>query len=240
MRVSEVYLSVQGEGPRVGKPTVFVRFAGCNLRCPGWPCDTPHAIDPAKYRHEWQDVTSGRVVEMVLDQTSSEFPNICFTGGEPFLQNHEELELIVDALAEEGYTTFEVFTNGTIDFPEWHTEHLHVVMDWKLTGSGEIITGSHGMRFHEARMRNLDRLDAGDAVKFTIKDRQDYEEAKVYYEDYAIRHGSKLSTPTFFYGPVWGKIQPKQLVEWVLEDELDWQLNIQVHNIVFDRNERGI
>jgi len=65
MRLSELYTSIQGEGPRVGQPVQFMRFAGCNLRCPSWPCDTQHAIDAARYRHEWETVTpeelAGRV-----------------------------------------------------------------------------------------------------------------------------------------------------------------------------------
>src|SRR5215831_11620988 len=121
MRLSEIYASLQGEGPRVGLPTIFVRFAGCNLRCPGWPCDTPYAIDPATSRKEWLTRTPHQIAEdisMVI--ATSGATNICFTGGEPFLQPSEEFhKLLVELVVLAQGLTFEAFTNGTLEWPTW-------------------------------------------------------------------------------------------------------------------------
>lgn len=235
LRVSEVYQSVQGEGPRVGEPTIFVRFAGCNLRCPGWPCDTPHAIDPARFRDEWETVPYGQVVERIVD-AGGPYHNVCLTGGEPFLQPADDLQLLVTALMGVGFTVFEAFTNGTIEFPDWTQDHIYVVMDWKLSGSGEVAD--------DMRAKNFMKLDTQDAVKFTIKNYSDFEQA---YElwwalqsrlDQAQR--PTWERPQFFYGPVWDKVEPAELVEWAQEAKVPWRLNLQTHNLIWDRTKRGI
>src|SRR3954453_605533 len=92
LRLLEPYPSTQGEGPNVGKLTQFVRFAGCNLKCPGWPCDTPFSIDPAQYRNEMQLVTARTLARSVFAEfTATGAENICLTGGEPTLQPQGEL-----------------------------------------------------------------------------------------------------------------------------------------------------
>src|SRR3954453_11653509 len=121
MRLSEVYLSVQGEGPRVGLPTVFVRFAGCNLRCEGWACDTPFAIYPEMYRQDSVLLDPGDIADRILQVANPGTASICFTGGEPYLQNHDALFELVKILSQH-YDQFEVFTNGTIVYPEWAFE----------------------------------------------------------------------------------------------------------------------
>ena len=87
-------------------------------------------------------------------------------------------------------------------------------------------------------------MDAQDAIKFTIADRKDFNEAVDTADQICELLGSEGSesweVPQFFYGPVWGKIEPKELVEWTLEDKLDWRLNIQTHNMIWDRTQRGI
>lgn len=230
MRVSEVYVSVQGEGPRVGIPTVFVRFGGCNLRCPGWPCDTPYAIDP-KYRKEWTHMGAEELVALVKQKaTGLDYYNICLTGGEPFLQKHDELAhfvRLVDNLPEAGF--IECFSNGTILYPSWVFTNIMFVMDWKLDGSGE---DPH----NENRLVNLKELTFADAVKFVIKDEADYNLARKLWMAY-IKDKSGVQV---YYGAVWGAIKDSQLVQWVLGDGLPWRLNVQQHNYIWDRSQRGI
>jgi 7-carboxy-7-deazaguanine synthase len=232
MRVSEIYLSVQGEGPRVGSPTVFVRFGGCNLRCPLWPCDTQHAIDP-KYRNEWQQMVPERVFEEI-ERTASgqQWYNVCFTGGEPFLQPDHELDQLINLLVHDGQGVMNVecFSNGTLPYTALAREQICFIMDWKLPGSGEADTGT------EERISNFGGLSWKDAVKFTIADRDDYEQAKRVY--YAYKDVNDM--PTWFYGVVWGKLDNAELVKWVLEDGLPWRHNMQVHNMIWDRTQRGI
>jgi len=236
LRVSEVYLSIQGEGPRVGESTVFVRFAGCNLRCPGWACDTPHAIDPAIYTKDAQLLTPQEIVELVVE-ASHPGTNICYTGGEPFIQNSETLCELSDALTVAGYPTQEVFTNGTLEFPEWAYEVLYFVMDYKLSGSGEEgnIHGTEGVQ--ATRIKNIQRMNEGDVVKFTIASRADYEEACMSYP-----HLQKDNPHIdFYYGVVWGKLEAGDLIAWVLEDGLTaWMYTHQLHNVIWSRDMRGI
>lgn len=228
LRVSEVYLSIQGEGPRVGQPTIFVRFAGCNLRCPGWPCDTPHAIFPELYRNEWKSVDVTELLEAIQSKAEGRRLNICFTGGEPFLQNHEAFKDLVERLFED--YTLEVFSNGTIEYPDWAFEYLYFIMDWKLPSSGEDLAN------HMRIAVNLPRLQADDAIKFVCADRNDYDQAVNLWEEHI-----KIVKPELivFIGVVWNRLEPKELVTWMLEDKLPWRLNLQTHNLIWPVNERA-
>jgi 7-carboxy-7-deazaguanine synthase len=234
-RINEVYISIQGEGPRVGAPTVFIRFAGCNLRCPGWACDTPHAIDPALYRVDSKLLSATEVGELV--EASAPFgANVCFTGGEPFLQNGEALKEIVDELKHRELMVFEVFTNGTLEFPDWAYDDLYFVMDWKLGGAGEN-DYLKNVKINATRIKNVQRMNEGDVVKFTIASYEDYQEAKEAYNNLTTLNVAV----EFIYGVVWGKLEAKNLIEWVLRDGLvEWTYSHQLHNVIWDRDKRGI
>jgi 7-carboxy-7-deazaguanine synthase len=228
LRISEIYTSFQGEGPRVGEPTVFVRFAGCNLRCPAWPCDTQHAIDPERYRNEWETLEPGEVANRIFSEmTATGARNICFTGGEPFLQQPGELQKLCQYLGSR--PSLEVFTNGTIDWPSWAIFRMNFVLDWKLTGSGEIIEP-------ERLIRNVSRINRiHDAIKFTIASKEDFDEAVGLYE----RFGSNLSLPPVYCGPVWNMVDPRDVAVWIIDAKLPWRLNIQTHKYIFG-DVRGI
>lgn len=227
MRVSEIYLSIQGEGPRVGLRTVFVRFGGCNLRCPGWPCDTQHAIDP-RYREEWKAQTPKEVLDQIVKIGRG--ANICLTGGEPFLQPKAEMDELISLLLDNDLGVIECFSNGMLPYTLLSLNVVKFVMDWKLPGSGEYVP------IHPVRNDNFKRLWFGSAVKFTIASREDYEVAKDIYLDMQD-HNLKVS---WYYGTVWGKLSDQELVQWVLDDKLDWIHTMQVHNYIWDRTQRGI
>lgn len=248
MRVSEVYASSQGEGPNVGKTTVFLRFGGCNLRCPGWPCDTQHAIQPI-FRNEWVKHDISELFERtvkVAEMAGAEW--ITLTGGEPFLQPKNDLEQLIQMLWEEGYDV-ECFSNGTLLYPDWAVEKVSFIMDWKLPGSGED-------PFNDNRVVNLGRLNkvmvdnavqaydldsTGDgphhAVKFVVKDQQDLLTAHALWSRYLKDAASEVEV---FYGKVWyGNLEDAELVEYVMTNQLPWRLNVQVHNHIWDPQERG-
>ena len=115
MKLLELYTSVQGEGPNVGLPTTFVRFAGCNLRCPGWPCDTPYSIFPEQWKEEFKEVTPADLYLYIKHEVPH---HICITGGEPFLQPHAELAELIANLTDSAYT-IDIFTNGTLPLLFW-------------------------------------------------------------------------------------------------------------------------
>jgi 7-carboxy-7-deazaguanine synthase len=226
---------MQGEGPRVGCPTTFLRFGGCNLRCPSWPCDTQFAIDPA-YRNEWERVTPSELVERIPTYPN----NVCLTGGEPMLQKEEELIELVNLLHKRGHTV-EMFTNGTILYPQRIYETVFIVMDWKLPGSGE---GDNAFGINNKnRVDNFYQLGPGDVVKFTIADTDDFAAAHKVWEEHFTDTGEKPIEvyPDVYAGIVWDKgVTNAELVDMILANELPWKLSIQVHNHIWDRSQRGI
>jgi 7-carboxy-7-deazaguanine synthase len=237
LRLIEHYVSTQGEGPRVGTLTQFVRFAGCNLKCPLWPCDSQFAIDPKLYRSEQVMLKPWDVAEdikKVKAQTGAF--NICLTGGEPFLQNHEALLTLIRGLKGEPFM-WEAFTNGTFEIPEEFFEFgLCPVMDWKLPGSGEDT-------WVNARSRNLhlmQKYDAG-AVKFTIANDTDFGIAMNVWDVLVKDTGVPV-----FAGPVW-QDATEGVVGWgatdvvnrMTEYKVPWKLNVQVHNFIYGAQTRG-
>lgn len=231
LRVSEIYNSFQGEGPNTGRPTTFLRFAGCNLKCPGWPCDTQHAIDPKIFTKEQVLYTPDRLAAKVAEHTTHT-NHLCLTGGEVFLQGIRGLQSLLQWLQKIhtplGSLTIEVFTNGTMTIPYDISRGLDtIVLDWKLPGSGE--NGEV-----EAVFVNVSHLRPIDAVKFTVKDRQDYEVAK---ERYGWMRKASIGS-VVYCGPVWDHIDAAELAGWMLEDSLPWRLNVQTHKFIWHPDAR--
>lgn len=233
LRLVEHYASVQGEGPRTGTLTQFVRFAGCNMRCPGWPCDTQHAIDPAIWRTNSYTQTPLQLDNAILDMYhTTGARNICLTGGEPFMQNHERLYEALSPSNLLGFT-YEAFTNGSFPLPLW-TRSLQMLftMDWKLPGSGEQDTKLSN------RLENAKFLKPRDAIKFVVKDKADLEEAAktmLYLRTEAV-------DATFYLGRVWGaSISDEDLVEYIKSHQLrDVKLNVQVHKLIWHPDKQGV
>lgn len=226
LKVLEHYISTQGEGPRTGWLTQFVRFAGCNLRCPGWPCDTQHAIWPEKYKDKYVNSGPGGLVEaidgMMIAYSAS---NICITGGEPFLQSAAQMEALLALLTQRQYMV-EVFTNGTYLIPQMWIDFAQINMDWKLNGSGE------GQRGVDTRLENAKRMKKTDMIKFVVKDEEDLNEAQ--YVSRMLREDD-LYQGEFWVGAVYGQIEPAQIVAYMINEGLgEWRLNVQTHKIIWD------
>lgn len=246
--VNEVYTSVQGEGPLTGTLTQFVRFAGCNMRCPGWPCDTQHAIRPELYRND--GITRRWKIDELLDRLYAEANttgayNICLTGGEPLIQPNSLLSSLVRTWNEwmEGTgppyapSTTEIFTNGSFrldNLDDW-TELNHVMMDWKLIGSGE-----HGTAL-DNRGTNAVALRPTDGIKFVVKDRRDIEHA------ISVAHMLRQDLgveAAFWMGRAWdAEIEDDYIVKVIqgMPPETGvWKLNVQLHKYVWAPDERGV
>jgi 7-carboxy-7-deazaguanine synthase len=225
LRVSEIYTSVQGEGMLAGLPTTFVRFAGCNMRCPGWPCDTEHAIYPAIYRHEsvWYSP------QALVEETPIWPHNICLTGGEPFLQHGGGLKEYVELLLVDGKTV-ECFSNGSFLYPKWAIDSILFTMDWKLMGSGESETAI------DTRIANALQLKPEDTIKFVVCDTQDLLEAETVFEQLQ-RMGARCQ---YSIGAAWGKIAARDVVDYVLNKALPFRLNVQMHKYIWKSDKRGV
>lgn len=226
MRLSELYTSTQGEGPNTGRLVQFVRFAGCNLRCPGWPCDTQHAINPDFFLKEGNSQIL--TPEQLVDMTAAWPRRLCLTGGEPFAQRSIDLQQYVEAMLSEGYS-IECFTNGTFVFPAW-AKPLQFMMDWKLPGSGEADAS------RDNRLENALRLRRTDGIKFVVVDRADMDTA---LQEYAMlqAHGVEAE---FWIAAAWGKVHDQDIVQFLQENQLPWRLNVQVHKYVWDPDKRGV
>jgi 7-carboxy-7-deazaguanine synthase len=228
MFITEIFKSIQGEGSRAGQPCIFVRLTGCNLRCV-W-CDTAYAF------HGGQKMSVDDVLERVellnrrSDGQPGGVPLVELTGGEPLLQ--EEIYSLAERLLTAGYTVM-VETSGERFIGRLPAEVIRIV-DVKCPDSGEADT---------FEMTNLAELDARDEVKFVIASRKDYEFARGFTREHKLEE--KVNEVLF--SPVnedphgkWEGLEPRQLVEWMLEDGLGVRLSLQLHKIVWDPAMRGV
>jgi len=162
MRLVEIFKSIQGEGKNQGKPSVFIRLAGCNLDC-SW-CDTPHS------HSEGEEYDNDKIVRSVDESGCKE---ICITGGEPLLQI-TELRLLLSRLSRLGYA-IEIETNGTIDFGPVQ-DNATVCMDVKCPSSGE-----------KSDLTLLKKISSGDSVKFVVGNQDDCRYADEVIKNHPIR-----------------------------------------------------
>jgi 7-carboxy-7-deazaguanine synthase len=161
--------------------------------------------------------------------------NICFTGGEVMLQPAHELECALDDLKDHtgGLCAIELFTNGSFKIPGNIRRMFDtVVLDWKLPDSGEHYLGQQD----ENVAYNIRRLGNTDALKFTIASRDDFDVAYARFKDMADWDMARV--PPIFVGVVWGKVTEADLVSWMLDAEVAWTLNVQLHKYVWNPEAR--
>lgn len=212
LSINEIFYSIQGESTYVGTPCVFVRLAGCDLRC-SW-CDTTYAFN------EGRKMSVEDVVQQV-DQYNS--PLVEVTGGEPLLQ--DEVYPLMERLLDGGRTVL-LETGGQIDVSRVPGAVIKV-LDVKCPASGESGKVEWG---------NIDRLGLRDQVKFVIQDRGDYEFAR----DTLTRHALDRRCAAVLFSPVHGVMSPKDLSEWILEDRLRVRLQLQIHKHIWGAHVRGV
>jgi 7-carboxy-7-deazaguanine synthase len=212
LSINEIFYSIQGESTYAGNPCVFVRLAGCDLRC-SW-CDTTYAF------HEGQKMSVDDVLQQV-DRYGG--PLVEVTGGEPLLQ--EDVYPLMDRLLESGRTVL-LETGGQVDVSRVPGDVIKV-MDVKCPASGESAKNDWG---------NIDRLGSRDQVKFVIQDREDYEFAR----DTVRRHALERRCAAVLFSPVHGVLNPKDLSEWILEDRLPVRLQLQIHKHIWGADVRGV
>lgn len=210
--VHEIYASVQGESTFVGVPCTFVRLTGCNLRC-SW-CDTPQAFHGG---------TRLRRDEVLARALALGTPLVELTGGEPLLQPGA-IPLLKE-LCDAGRTVL-LETSGERDVSRVDPR-VHKIMDLKAPGSGEA---------HRNRWENFQHLTTRDEIKFVLAGREDYE----WMRGVLRERGLEALGPTLLASPVWGKLAPKDLVAWVLEDGLRVRVQVQLHKVIWGANAEGV
>jgi 7-carboxy-7-deazaguanine synthase len=211
LRMSELYVSVQGESTHVGKPCVFVRLTGCNLRCT-W-CDSTFTFTGG----DWRDLD-----EVVAEVAALGVHTVEVTGGEPLLQPN--VNTLMARLLEAGHEVL-LETSGSLSIAPV-PPGVHIILDLKPPGSGEV---------DKNLWSNLDLLQPHHEVKAVLTDRSDYEWAR----DIVRAHGLTRRC-TVLFSPVWGQLAPQDLVRWILDDRLDVRFQLQLHKVVWEPDARGV
>jgi 7-carboxy-7-deazaguanine synthase len=208
----EIYASIQGESTFAGLPCTFVRTTGCNLRC-AW-CDTPQAFFGG---------TRVRRKDVLATVLTKETPLVEVTGGEPLLQ--PAVPVLLSELCDAGKTVL-LETSGEADVSAVD-RRVHKIMDLKPPDSGE----SHRMRWG-----NLFFVTPRDEIKFVLASRRDYEwmRATIAEWDLASRTSHLLASTVF------GRLTPRELARWVLDDGLRVRVQLQLHKYIWEPDATGV
>jgi 7-carboxy-7-deazaguanine synthase len=200
LKLTEIFLSLQGEARNAGLPTVFVRLTGCPLRCTY--CDTAYAF----YGGEWSDIE-----DIVAKVAAFGVPNVCVTGGEPLAQ--KRCILLLDALLSGGFSV-SLETSGAIDISPVDIRVSRVV-DIKTPDSGE--SGQN-------LWSNIAQLTPHDQLKFVICSRADYEWAKAELATRRLNERCEI-----LFSPSYTQVMPRELADWIIADRLPVRFQMQLH-----------
>ncbi len=215
MKVVEKFISIDGEGPTAGALSVFVRFAGCNLRC-AW-CDTSYAWDTTA------DVTDMSASEIADYIKSTGIGHVTITGGEPLLQLG-----LIGLLSRLADYQVHIETNGAIPVEQFRIgDNIHFVIDYKLPDSGM-----------EERMHlpNLASVRKADAYKFVIASNRDLDKAVKIVRQYNLEEKTQV-----YFSTVFGKMEPAVVVERMKSEKFNGvKLQLQLHKFIWDPQRKGV
>lgn len=204
LRISEMFVSIQGEADSIGWPTVFVRLTGCPLRCV-W-CDTEYAF----HGGQWREID-----DIAAEVADHNVKHVCVTGGEPLAQKRC-LDLLT-RLCDRGHEV-SLETSGALDISAVDPRVRRVV-DLKAPGSGEV---------ERNLWSNLQHLNRIDQIKIVLADRSDYDWAVAVLRE----HRLDARCPVFF-SPVYGELAPRELAEWIIADRLPVRFQMQLHKVLW-------
>ncbi|MFC5577262.1 7-carboxy-7-deazaguanine synthase QueE [Lysobacter niabensis] len=209
LKITEIFLSLQGEARQAGWPTVFVRLTGCPLRCQY--CDTAYAF----HGGEWRTID-----EVMVEVASHGVRHVCVTGGEPLSQ--KRCILLLQRLCDAGFEV-SLETSGAIDIAEVDPR-VSRVLDIKTPGSLEV---------HRNLWSNLPLLSTHDQVKFVICSRADYDWAKGILAEHGLTDICEV-----LFSPSYAEVSPRELADWIVADRLPVRFQMQLHKILWN-DERG-
>lgn len=219
MKVNEIFYSIEGEGIRAGYPCVFIRLQGCNLNCSY--CDTRYSCEDQEY----EDL---QIREILANVREYGCKRVTITGGEPTI--HTDFYVLVNTLYREGYLV-NIETNGTTSATEIKAEvpnDVIITMDHKCPSSGM-----------NARMRvgNYRDLESHDVLKFVVGSHEDLVDADRVMSALRILN----CKPNIYLSPVFGKIEPKDIVEFMKEHHYnDVRIQLQMHKFIWPPEMRGV
>lgn len=217
--IAEKFVSINGEGQFAGQLAVFIRFCGCNLRCSY--CDTMWANTLTQVP---ETMTEKEIVQYIR---STGVKNVTLTGGEPLIQ--ENIRTLLEALAAEKNIRVEIETNGSVDISQFFDieNRPSFTVDYKLPGSG-----MEGQMY----MLNFRNAQKKDTVKFVVSDENDLKKTKQVIDGLDLRNRTNV-----YISPVFGKILPESLVDFVKENRYnDVNVQLQLHKIIWDPDKKGV
>jgi 7-carboxy-7-deazaguanine synthase len=210
--INEIYHSIQGESTWAGLPCVFVRLTFCDLRCNY--CDTEYAF------YEGKKESLGQIFEAVM---KFQCPLVELTGGEPLLQKN--VLPLMTMLADAGRTIL-LETSGAHDISAVDPR-VHRIVDLKTPGSGEV---------ERNLWSNMEHLTKLDEVKCVIGSREDYEWSREKIQQFRLT----TRCHAVLFSPIFGRIDPREIVEWILADNLDVRFQLQMHKFIWTPTKRGV
>lgn len=218
-QVVEIFESINGEGMRAGELAVFVRMKGCNLNCDY--CDTTWANEKET---PYREMTEEKIIQKVKD---TGIRNVTLTGGEPLLQ--KEIETLLKRFSRESDLRVEVETNGSVPVEEFRSllNPPAFTIDYKLSGSG---------MENRMCMANFENPAEQDTIKFVVSGIEDLFRAEEIIRQYHLTQKCHV-----IISPVYGKIEPVEIVDFMKEHLLnDVRLQLQLHKFIWDPMKRGV
>ena len=219
LQVVEKFVSINGEGRRCGQLATFIRFAGCNLNC-GY-CDTAWAND----RKVAFDPMTAEEVYAYIKET--QVTNVTLTGGEPLLQ--QDMGELLELLSKDPELYVEIETNGSVLLSKFSNleNPPSFTMDYKLPSSG---------MERMMALENFNQLTEKDTVKFVSGSLHDLEKARELINKYKLTEKTSI-----FISPIFGEIELESIVDFMKDNQMNGvNMQVQLHKIIWDPNERGV
>ncbi|MDR6675306.1 7-carboxy-7-deazaguanine synthase QueE [Xanthomonas sp. 1678] len=205
LKLTEIFLSLQGEADSAGWPTVFVRLTGCPLRCSY--CDTAYAF----HGGQWWDIDA-----ILAEVARHGVRHVCVTGGEPLAQ--KRCLRLLEQLCDAGYDV-SLETSGALDIAEVDPR-VSRVLDIKTPASQEA---------HRNRWDNLPLLTARDQIKFVLCGRADYDWARAIVAEHRLHERC-----TVWFSPSKSELAPRDLADWIVADRLPVRFQMQLHKLLWN------
>ena len=216
MQVIEKFISINGEGLKQGELALFIRFAGCNLRCSY--CDTTYSFENPKYNDETVDDLCNYAIKCNIK-------NITLTGGEPLLQ--KEIKELIKKLSYLGFE-IEIETNGAIAIEQYiNIKNVSFTLDYKTPSS---------LMEDKMILTNYKYLTKKDSIKFVCGNIDDLNKSLEIIKKYDL-----INKTNCMFSPIFGKIESKKIVKFMIDNNLnDTKLSLQIHKYIWDPNKRGV
>ena len=211
LKINEIYYSIQGESSHCGKPCIFIRLTYCNLRCNY--CDTEYAF------YEGSNMKIDEILKYIKKWNCN---LVEVTGGEPLLQ--KECIDLLNALIDKSYEVL-LETGGSLPIKNVPKNVIKII-DFKCPSSG----------MEKKNLWSIVKdLQIHDEIKFVIGNKEDFEWSKNIINKYSLN-----DICTLFFSPVYGKLKPAQLVDWILTDNINVRMQLQMHKSIWPADTKGV